>query len=582
MAEFESVKHENSQAHYSNANTQPNSPQRELELSDVKRRRSGYTTYALAGLEKREAYLQDKPSPTRSQHSPILHQESLNWCAMQASNNPFDTDRKTSLGLLEIFFAHISGSTYCFLPEHHFRRWVCDESQRKSRDDLVLIYAVLAMATTYTTPDRDDMKTKGSEYAAIARYAGTGREFSLQLVQTRLLLSLYYYAINIFHEAWDYSGGALRTALGMNLNLELSDAELQSAPTVYNLNKNGYAECRRRTFWSCYLMDHFTGFCNNALSTISPEDIFLRVPAKTKHFESQSDLLGPFFDSARIPIPDVLENAGVMAYLVNICSLWGDVRANIYRSSQASASITAEPFSTFYANINMRLDAWRTSLPENLKFTPENLDSKLNLGISGPFTTMHSIYHVTRVKLNRYLKQESVSTYQLEQSIRLAYQHSNAIFQLADIAASRTSRMTNSPAAQRPFSSLYTGFAVLVAVDVMTAKGYLSEIPALRRRLEGAKRIIDELANFWFCARKQQFMLAQRVEMLNGLERGGGGWNATNGTSRASALGDEVIVDKERGVYEMKTAMDATAKGSDDCIYKVGWVTYHKALQEAG
>ena len=550
-----------------------------MELSDVKRRRSGYVSYTPTSVEDRDPYTGDKTSPTRSQYSPVLHPQSLNWCAMQAGTNPFDSDRAFSLSLLEIFFAHISGSTYCFLPEHHFRRWACDENIRKSKDDLVVIYAVLAMATTYST--RDDMKARGAEYAAIARYAASGREFSLQLVQARLLLSLYYYAINIFHEAWDYCGGALRTALGMNLNLEINESDLESTPNIYNLNRFGYAECRRRTFWSCYLMDHFTGFCNNALSTISQEDIFLRVPVKTKHFESQSALLGPFFDSTRLPIPDVLENAGVMAYLCNICSIWGDVRANIYRSSQASASVNSEPFSAFYANINMRLDAWRASLPENLKFNAQNLDSKLNMGISGSFMTMHSIYHVTHAKLNRYLKHDSVSSYQLEHSIRLAYQHCNSILQMADIVASRTQRMPNSPAAARPFSSLYTGFAVMVAVDVITAKTRLVDIPGLRHKLEGAKRIIDELSNFWYCARKQSFALERRVSALYDLERGGG-WNATNDDTRHIHEFAEVVVDKERGQFEFKNAIDATAKNaSGDSIYRVSWEVYNRALSEA-
>ena len=117
------------------------------------------------------------------------------------------------------------------------------------------------MATTFST--RDDTKARGAEFAAISRYAANGRQPSIQLVQTRLLLALYYYAINTYHDAWDYCGGALRSALGLHLNLEMTESETESCPSVYNLNRYGYAECRRRTFWSCYLMDHFTGFCNN-------------------------------------------------------------------------------------------------------------------------------------------------------------------------------------------------------------------------------------------------------------------------------------------------------------------------------
>ncbi len=578
-AEFDASKVDRTDHPYPSLTSVQQTPRAELEENnDLKRRRSGYVGYTAVSDSKRESFHADLQSTSRSQYSPILHPQSFNWVVRNAiaTKNPFDTDRGFALELLDLYFAHISGTTYCFLPEHHFRRWVSDASIRKSADDLVVIYAVLAMATTFST--RDDFKTRGAEFAAICRYTANGREPSVQLVHVRLLLALYYYAINTYSEPWDYSGGALRAALGLGFNLEMTESEVDSAPSIYGLNRHGFVECRRRTFWSCYLMDHFTGFCNNSLSTIDPKDIFLRVPAKTKHFQSQADVETPFFNSSGIPIPSVLENAGVMAYLVNICYIWGEVRQNIYRSSQPHGAVNPEPFSVFYENISMGLDAWKASLPECLKFTAANLDNKLNRGISGSFATMHAIFHSTHLKLNRHLKQDTVSRSQLQKSVYLSYEHATTMLQLAETVASRVNRMPNSPEASRPFSSLYSGFAFQVAFDTVTARGKLADIPALRQRLEGAKRIVDELAQFWYCGRQQQWKMAARLELLAYLEKEGS-WNTANG-GRASHFLDQVAVNTELGIYEVKHAIDETAKNTDDCIYKVGWDLYSKSLEE--
>src|SRR5437868_2876905 len=66
---------------------------------------------------------------------------------------------------------------------------------------------------------------------------------------------------------------APQAASTLNLEIEkTNDTFLQMFP--YGLNRHGYAECRRRTFWSCYIMDRFSGFCSGHLTVIQPEDVF--------------------------------------------------------------------------------------------------------------------------------------------------------------------------------------------------------------------------------------------------------------------------------------------------------------------
>lgn len=538
------------------------SPGSEGEESAPKRRRSGYEAYLPVNPERPEGHFSQNRFPLPQQLSPTIKHGSLDWCKRQATENPFDAGEEIHLELLDAFFANIANTTYCFLPELHFRRWVTDRSVRKMPQDIMLIYTVLALATTFSI--RDDAKLRGEEYAAIGRRAGEGREFSLQLVQSRLLLSLYYVSVNKSHESLDFCGAAVRAATWLGFNLEMDESEKASKTTIFNLNPAGYAECRRRTFWSCYIMDHYTGFCNGHLNAINPKDVFLRYPTETKNFEAQSDIVAPPFDYSGAPMPGGLENAGIMAYLINVTSIWGDVRDHIYRGSRTSSS-SSEPSPSFHATTTARLEAWRTCLPHSLENTTQNLDNALAHGTLGSFVAMHAIYHVTHAKLNRYTCPAAVASFTLQGHVRAAHQHAAAVLRLAETLGARAARQPGSAAARRRFASPYFGFVIVAAVDIVSAKGRLADIPALRARVDGARRVVDELAGFWHSARLQREQIAARLDALAALPLGAGPGEAT--------------VDAERGAFEMRCGMDGVARSGNDCVYAVGLEAWAKATE---
>jgi len=81
-------------------------------------------------------------------------------------------------------------------------------------------------------------------------------KFSLQLVQSRTLLALCYFTHGDFSKAWDYCGEAARAGLGLGLNREEAITNVEDDQAhEYGLNNLGLVECRRRTFWSVYLID---------------------------------------------------------------------------------------------------------------------------------------------------------------------------------------------------------------------------------------------------------------------------------------------------------------------------------------
>lgn len=456
-------------------------------------------------------------------------------------------------------------------PEALFRTWILAPGD-KSLDDLMLIYTILALATVFSSDVQH--KALGVQYASISRYACYIRPFNIQLVQSRLILSLYYFATQDTNDCWDLCGAALSVASGMRLNVEIEkseDAQLEIFP--YGLSRVGFAECRRRTFWSCYLLDKFKGFLAGHLSVIHPEDVFLRLPCDTKSFEAQIDVQNPFFDYSTPPIQNVHWTIGSIAYLINVSSIWGDVMANIYRTSQrALTPNSGSAFTVFYKRSLQRLHQWKDSLPPCYQFSAESLRRAADSGKLGSFMTMHTIYHATAVNLNRYVQKSTLTAAQLDHHVTAAKLHAEDVLSILDTLAGCRSitgpmGMNKIVSAATDFSAPFVGYAILSAVDILTAKLKLEAIPSRLASFDGARTVLAELALFWQSAKNQQATVLQRVGELADLTRGKDVLGAT--TALGFKLPGHNTVGRESadGLFEMREPIEKIFSADYDCLY---------------
>jgi hypothetical protein len=574
-ADAESFKGEKRESSHS---VSPRQPLRqvtpEFDSHHSKRQRNGYNDFTPVASEA-------SPRPSVQEvHSPSTPwTEPLGTGLIDPSNllrewhtNPYTTQPSLVTELVSVFFKHVPETAYCMFPQEPFKSWVLSTSE-KSLDDLTLIYTILALGTVFSL--KPEHRPLGARYAAISRYACDNRDFTIQLVQARLLLSLNYFANNNPNDAWDFCGGALRAASGLKLNLEIEKSEDHYLKTFpYGLNRAGYAECRRRTFWSCYILDRFNGFCSCHLSVIHPEDVFLRLPCDNKSFESQADIQNPYFDIASPAIHNANWMIGSMAYLINISSIWGDVMAQIYRSSQRPAQMTStSSFTAFYDSINKRLRAWDQSLPSCYTFSPENLLREARSGKLGTFITMHTVYHTTAMKLNRYIKHSTLSRPQLHHYLSLAQHHAEALLAIMDTLAPYRSSASSSPdsvhGVPQKFSSPFIGYSIVSAIDILTAKVPISSISTRLASFSGAQIILAELALFWQSDKHQQGLVIQRIRDLAELaagrdEHGGAGasgykFGSMGTVTRESGSGE--------GIFEMREAIERMFSKDYDCVY---------------
>lgn len=170
-------------------------------------------------------------------------------------DDPYEVDPEVTMHYIETYFIHINAATYRIFPRNLFLHWLTTKTA-KSPNDLMLIYTMLALGSIFSS--RPERKHEGSLFNKVANYAVEKNlgNYSLQLVQSRLLLAFYHFSTGDTQKAWDYGGMGFRVASGLKLNLEEGATDITDDDGMeYGLNRHALAECRRRTFWSAYMMD---------------------------------------------------------------------------------------------------------------------------------------------------------------------------------------------------------------------------------------------------------------------------------------------------------------------------------------
>ncbi|KAG9245430.1 fungal-specific transcription factor domain-containing protein [Calycina marina] len=504
------------------------SPDRESYPRQSKRQRTGYDDFTPIDSEaspRPMVYEATRiPKPWNQVSSSIDHYALREWQV-----NPYTTAPALVTDLVNIFFTHVPTTASYMFPEGPFKSWVLS-TREKSLDDLMLIYSVLGLAAIASP--KAEHKALGVEYAAISRYAcglelASPRHFSIQLVQSRLLLALYYFADNNNNDFWDYCGSAIRAASGVRLNVEFDKSSEASIKVfAYGLNRAGYSEMRRRTFFSCYLMDRYNGFCNGLVSFIHSEDVFLKLPSDRKSFELQRETQNAYFASATPVIQDNQWTLSPMAYLINISTIWGDVVANIYRTAERCSSTSYVPFAfaTFYENAMQRLHDWKSSLPSCHQFSESSLQQATEEGTLGTFMTMHCIYHNTAMKLNRYILKSTLTPFQLEHHHRIARQHAEDVLVMMDTLATQPLLDATSPShnlsVSGKLSSPMVGFTVVSAVDILSASFRRESIANRLVSFGSAQSVMTELAKFWRNCQEHCALILQRSADMEDIMRG--------------------------------------------------------------
>ncbi|RDA86593.1 hypothetical protein CP532_5988 [Ophiocordyceps camponoti-leonardi (nom. inval.)] len=416
--------------------------------------------------------------------------------------DPYRSDPESIGAVLTHFFGQIDNTIIMrFFPEKAFRSWVAATGsahhQEKSPEDLMLLYAVLAVGVTLSGGPRHI----AHEYAQVAHYAQkkkTPDSFPcLQLVQSRILLAVYHVSTCRVREAAELISSAASAAVSLQLNREI-DTDEDVTAGVYPLGMNvvGYCEARRRTMWSLFMLERINTVLPNRPVTISADDIYVRLPADSESFEKQVEpsTMMPLFDPDESVASRQADNkpSGMAGYLVEMVHIWTSCRAAVSR--MASRPGPCETSNVKARALAIRARDWYDSLPPRLVFGGSNLESAAFSGKVGSFLTMHLLYHHAMIHLNRY--QRCVS--RLPNETRVAHLHESRDHALSILEMTncldRILRVRPTILSTSPPTLSET---IVTAIDVLTACGPMASINELIQSLRVGKTAVDGAARTW-------------------------------------------------------------------------------------
>ena len=456
----------------------------------------------------------DGPEPAEEPSPNVDNMRKLDW-----QTDPYEIVPELTMHYLEHYFMNINSTTYCMFPRKLFLRWV-SSCRRKTQPDMMVVFALLALGSLFATTE--DHKIHRECFAKIACHGveqNHGR-FSLQLIQARLVLSLLHYSSGEMMKSWDYSGAAVRAACGMKLNSEKSVTSLKNADLLeYGFEKETLVECRRRTYWAAYLLDHFSRFSSAHLSTLDDTDCFLRLPCQEEAYGKQEIPITPYFhdwaDDPGLSLRAGCSSPGMMGYLVQISSIWGNVFARAYRSNHRSGKEHGIDFESFYQKTSGRLDDWKQGLTTHLSEGPANVEDATQAGYLGIFCALHMLYHCAVIGLNRHAHSRYIHRDQIVRNIQTAHRHAREILTMTEALCKEIyedRRQKPSLGALSPF----TGFAVLSAVDTLTAAGLTVDLHECLRLVNSGIVVLEELAARWTTAKSQLSLVQQRFSLIMG------------------------------------------------------------------
>ncbi|WKT43332.1 Zn(2)-C6 fungal-type DNA-binding domain [Fusarium oxysporum f. sp. vasinfectum] len=504
-------------------NSSPVSPRTTLrpqspESGSHKRLRSGYDSYVSMGEPVHALPPVEAPRPHVPIQPPAIELPRISEDVLNQAwrTDPSLSDPQSIRSVISHFFVHLDSTMIVrFIPENVFKAWVVNPGHRKTPEDLMILYSILAVGVALS----GGPKAIAFEYASVAHYAQKLTTANcIQLVQTRVLLALYYISISRSSEASEMISAAVASAACLQLNVEIEESKEAGLVTFpFGMNKAGYCEARRRTFWSLYMLERLDGRFPDHLAMINAEDIYTRLPADGQSFEREMDGFAPVFNPYVSGVATAQDHElGISAYLVQMVHIWSNDVCRIYRMARRANVMETdlEPSQ----RILKRIQEWRNALPSRLAFTASNLESAALAGELGPFLTMHLLYNHAMIKLSRHtLAAGRLSPQTTSHNIQTCYEHATQVLDMAK-ALVRLHR-----GGQTVLSGPAPVLAMVLAeaVDVFTASGRLSHLSDIIENMHMVQGVVQAMFAIWDNVRNAQEAIDGRLAMLHRIrERG--------------------------------------------------------------
>lgn len=272
----------------------------------------------------------------------------------------------------------------------------------------VLILAVCAVSARFSTHPKlksEPPFLRGEAWASVARDIVMKRYDwpNITILTCLLLLGLHEFGTCFGGRSWALGGMAIRMAYALQLHkdLEFDPLKRNSKTQLSFIDR----EIRRRSMWSCFLMDRFNSSGTDRPMFVKEESIKVQLPIKEKFFQldmagSTEDLQGNTFplssDDGQLPN----DNMGVAAYMIRAIALWGRVIIYLFQGGRELEGRPVWDPAAKFVELDKQADEFPSKLPDFLVFSQENLSAHETEGLSNQFLFLHIASQQSKLFLN--------------------------------------------------------------------------------------------------------------------------------------------------------------------------------------
>lgn len=311
--------------------------------------------------------------------------------------------------LAEVYFDFVYGQSYPLLHKPTFMK-------KLARGGLppVLILAICAISARFST--HPQLRTEPA-FLRGDKWAERAREIALKRYDTPNITILIVYLLLGLHEfgtcqggrSWMFGGMAQRMAYALQLH-----KELEYDPAVSEADRKPLSitdrEIRRRTMWSCFLMDRFNSSGTDRPLFVNEQYIEVQLPVKENLFIKEiqaptenldGNVPNPVSPDSGLPA-NARENMGVSAYTIRLICIWGKIVKYMNLGGKEREKETMwSPKSTF---LTIRKEArdFKDSLPEMLLYNSQNLKSHAVGKTANHFLYLHILYQQIMLFMHRF------------------------------------------------------------------------------------------------------------------------------------------------------------------------------------
>ncbi|OAL01971.1 hypothetical protein IQ06DRAFT_292740 [Phaeosphaeriaceae sp. SRC1lsM3a] len=311
--------------------------------------------------------------------------------------------------LAEVYFDYVYGQSYPLLHKPSFMRKLAT-----GKVPPVLILAMCAISARFSTHPqlrtepcflRGDTWGERAREIALKRYDAP----NITILIVYLLLGLHEFGTCQGGRSWMFGGMAQRMAYALQLHKENEYDPLVNEADRKPLSATD-REIRRRTMWSCFLMDRFNSSGTDRPLFVHEQYIEVQLPVKehlylheihapTENLEGNVPNPVPP-DSGQLSNPR--DNMGVSAYTIRLVCIWGKLIKYMNLGGKERETEPMWSSTSVFNVIKKEAKEFREALPEMLVYTPENLKSHAIGKTANSFLYLHILWQQIMLFMHRF------------------------------------------------------------------------------------------------------------------------------------------------------------------------------------